>query len=141
MKRFHKAKGPLHMEDTKKQHRSFALMVGSIFVVIGFWPLIRHGEGIRLWAVILGSMLVVLGLLVPSRLGPIYKAWMAVGYVLGWVNTRIILGVIYYGLLTPMGLIMRLAGKDPMRMRNDQAADTYRVLRQPRPATHMLRQF
>ena len=141
MKGFQKAKGSSHMENTNKEHRSFALIVGGIFVVIGFWPLIRHGEGLRLWAVILGSLLAVLGLIVPGRLGPIYKAWMAVGYVLGWVNTRIILGVIYYGLLTPIGLIMRLAGKDPLRMHNDHTANTYRVLRRPRPATHMLRQF
>ena len=55
MKGFHKVKGPSHMEDTNKQHRSFGLMVGGIFVAIGFWPLIRYGEGIRLWAVVLGS--------------------------------------------------------------------------------------
>jgi hypothetical protein len=140
MKGFDKEKEAGHMENTKKQHRSFALMVGGIFVVIGLWPLI-HSEGIRLWAVILGSVLMVLGVLVPGRLGPIYKAWMAVGYVLGWVNTRLILGVIYYGLLTPMGLVMRLWGRDAMRLRNDHGASTYRVVRAPRPRAHMLRQF
>ena len=128
------------MENTSKQHRSFGLMVGGIFVAIGFWPLV-HQEGIRLWAVILGSLLMVLALLIPGRLGPIYKAWMTAGHVLGWINTRIILGIIYYGLLTPMGLVMRLAGKDAMRRRYDDTANTYRVLRRPRPSSHMLRQF
>ena len=124
-----------------KQYRSFGLMVGGIFVAIGFWPLIRHGEGIRIWAVVLGSVLVVLGLLLPSRLGPIYKTWMAVGNVLGWINTRIILGIIYYGLVTPMGLVMRVWRKDSMRRQYDETVNTYRVLRRPRPASHMLRQF
>lgn len=128
------------MESTSKQHRSFGLMVGSIFVAIGFWPLVRQ-EGIRLWAVILGSLLMVLALLIPGRLGPIYKAWMTAGHVLGWVNTRIILGIIYYGLLTPMGLIMRLAGKDAMRRQYDDTVNTYRVLGRARPGSHMLRQF
>jgi hypothetical protein len=141
MKGFHKVKGSSHMEDTNKQHRSFGLMVGGIFVAIGFWPLIRYGEGIRLWAVVLGSLLVILGLLIPGRLGPIYKTWMAVGYVLGWINTRIILGVIYYGLFTPMGLVMRLAGRDAMRVHDDHTANTYRVVRPSRPGSHMLRQF
>jgi hypothetical protein len=141
VKRFYKAKGSSPIENTNKQHRSFGLMVGGIFVAIGIWPLIRHGEDIRLWAVILGSLLVVSGLLLPGRLGPIYKAWMAVGHVLGWINTRIILGVIYYGLITPMGLVMRLAGRDALRVRDDHSASTYRVVRPSRPRSHMLRQF
>jgi hypothetical protein len=124
-----------------KQYRSFGLVVGGIFAVIGVWPLIVRGEGIRLWAAVLGSLLVVLGLLLPGRLGPIYKAWMAIGHVLGWINTRIILGVMYYALFTPLGLAMRVWRKDSMRRQYDETTNTYRVLRRPRPAVHMLRQF
>jgi Saxitoxin biosynthesis operon protein SxtJ len=136
-----KAKGHAYMASTIKEHRSFGLLVGGIFALIGFWPLIRHGESIRVWAVILGSLLMVLGLLVPGHLAPIYKVWMAIGHVLGWINTRIILGIIYYGLFTPMGLVMRLWRQDSMRRQYDQTTNTYRVLRQRRPASHMLRQF
>jgi len=124
-----------------KQYRSFGLVVGGIFAVIGLWPLIRHGESIRLWALIPGSLLVVMGLLLPGYLGPIYKGWMAIGHVLGWINTRIILGVIYYALFTPIGLVMRVWRKDLMRRQYDETTNTYRVLRRPRPASHMLRQF
>ena len=124
-----------------KQYRSFGLVVGGIFAVIGLWPLIRHGESIRLWALIPGSLLVVMGLLLPGYLGPIYKGWMAIGHVLGWINTRIILGVIYYALFTPLGLAMRVWRKDSMRRQYDETTNTYRVLRRPRPAAHMLRQF
>ena len=124
-----------------KQYRSFGLVVGGIFAVIGLWPLIRHGESIRLWALIPGSLLVVMGHLLPGYLGPIYKAWMAIGHVLGWINTRIILGVIYYALFTPLGLAMRVWRKDSMRRQYDETTNTYRVLRRPRPAAHMLRQF
>jgi len=128
------------MTNPMKQYRSFGLMVGGIFVAIGVWPLI-HQDDIRVWAVIIGSLLMVLGLLLPRCLGPIFKVWMWVGHVLGWINTRIILGIIYYGLLTPMALVMRLGGKDSMRRQYDEATNTYRVLRQPRPGSHMLRQF
>ena len=128
------------MKSEVKQYRNFGLMVGGIFAAIGVWPLLR-GEGIRLWGVILGSLLVVLGLLLPGRLGPIYKTWMALGHILAWINTRIILGIIYYGVLTPMGLVMRLAGRDAMRVHDDHAASTYRVVRPSRPGSHMLRQF
>jgi hypothetical protein len=129
------------MKSEIKQYRSFGLVVGGIFAVIGFWPLIRHGESIRLWALIPGSLLVVMGLLLPGYLRPIYKGWMAIGHVLGWINTRIILGVIYYALFTPLGLVMRVWRKDLMSRQYDETTNTYRVLRRPRPASHMLRQF
>jgi len=124
-----------------KQYCSFGLGVGGIFAAIGLWSLFRHGESIRLWALIPGCLLVVMGRLLPGYLGPIYKAWMAIGHVLGWINTRIILGVIYYALFTPLGLAMRVWRKDSMRRQYDETTNTYRVLRRPRPAAHMLRQF
>ncbi len=56
-------------------------------------------------------------------------------------NTRLILGVLFYGIFTPLGLCMRLRGQDPMRRTLAPEVDTYRVVRQPRPATHMRHQF
>ncbi len=58
---------------------------------------------------------------------------MWVGHVMGWVNTRIILGILFYGVVTPMGLIMKLTGRDPMRSAFDPDAQTYRVVCQPGP--------
>jgi hypothetical protein len=66
---------------------------------------------------------------------------MTLGHVLGWINTKIILGVVFYGLFTPMGLVMRLLGNDPMRQRLEPEAASYRVVRQARPSAHMTRQF
>jgi saxitoxin biosynthesis operon SxtJ-like protein len=129
------------MEKEIKQYRQFGLMVGGIFAAIGVWPLVRRGEDIRLWAVVLGTLLMVPALVLPKILGPIYRIWMILGHALGWVNTRIILGAIFFGLITPMGLVMRMAGKDSMRRNYDKTSDTYRVLRSPRPGSHMLRQF
>ena len=63
------------------------------------------------------------------------------GEVLGWINTRIILGVLFYLLFTPLGLCMRLRGKDPMRRTLSPEAESYRVVRQPRPSSHMMHQF
>jgi hypothetical protein len=66
---------------------------------------------------------------------------MAIGEILGWINTRILLGLIFYGIFTPLGLLMRLRGQDPMRRTLTPEADTYRVVRQPRPSSHMQHQF
>ena len=124
-----------------KELRNFGLMVGGIFLVIGLWPMVWRGEGMRLWAIGLGGLLIPLGLLMPAVLVPVFKVWMKVGHVLGWINTRIILGVLFYGLITPMGVVMRLFGWDAMRRVLVRDVESYRVVRQPRPRTHMTRQF
>ena len=125
----------------EKDFRKFGLMVGGIFAAIGLWPMVFRGAAPRLWAVALGVALVLPALVWPRSLGRVYRVWMAFGAVLNWINTRIILGVIFYVLITPMGLVMRLWGHDPMRRRSGPTADTYRVVRRPRPAAHMMRQF
>jgi polyferredoxin len=124
-----------------RQLRSFGLLVGGLFGVLGFWPVVFRGEGARLWALILAALLVLPAVLFPASLRPAHRVWMAIGDALGWVNTRISLGLVYYGLMTPMGVMMRLLGRDAMRRRFDLAADTYRVPRPTRPSDHMDRQF
>ena len=125
----------------KKELRNFGLIVGGLFALIGVWPLIRHGETLRVWALVLAFLLIPLGLLLPTVLRPIFKVWMKIGHVMGWVNTRIILGILYFGLITPMGMVMRLFGWDSMRRTLMQDAETYRVVRQARPRNHLTRQF
>jgi Saxitoxin biosynthesis operon protein SxtJ len=126
---------------TSKELRQFGLVVGTVFTVIGLWPLVFRGEPFRLWALIVGGLLLLFGAVLPSVLAPIHRGWMWVGQVLGWINTRILLGIVFYGLVTPIGLGMRLMGKDPMRKRGSDAATTYRVVRTPRPRAHMKYQF
>ena len=124
-----------------KELRQFGLLVGGVFSVIGLWPMFLREEPLRHWAVVLGSLLILLGSLVPTWLAPIHRGWMWVGHVLGWINTRIILGVIFYGLITPIGIVFRMLGKDTMRQSFSDTSSTYRVNRQPRPRSHMKFQF
>ncbi len=126
---------------TNKELRQFGLVVGGVFSVIGLWPVVFRGESLRLWAMILGSLLIVLGAIVPQCLKQVYRGWMKIGHVLGSINTRIILGIVYYLLVTPMGIIMRLMGKDPMHRALGENVDTYRVVRAVRPRRHMRNQF
>jgi uncharacterized membrane protein HdeD (DUF308 family) len=126
---------------TTKDLRQFGLLVGGVFAVIGLWPVVFRSESPRLWAMIIGSLLIVLGAIAPQSLKQVHRGWMKIGHVLGSINTKIILGIIYYLLITPMGLIMRLMGKDPMHRALAQGTDTYRVVRAPRPRTHMRNQF
>ena len=126
---------------TNKELRQFGLVVGGVFSVIGLWPVVFRAESPRLWAMILGGLLIALGAMVPQALKQVHHGWMKIGHLLGSINTRIILGIIYYFLITPMGIVMRLMGKDSMHRALRENVDTYRVVRTVRPRHHMRNQF
>jgi len=128
-------------EADKKQLRSFGLLVGGIFALIGLWPLVVHNQGARWWSLIVAAVLILPGVVYPKSLFWIHKGWMTVGHVLGWINTRIILGVVFYVIVTPIGLVRRLMGKDPMGRKLRTDLDSYRVIRKPRAASHLTRQY
>src|SRR5438093_7261649 len=128
-------------EITIKQLRSFGLTVGGIFALIGLWPVVVHNENARWWSLVVAAVLILPALVYAKSLFWIHKGWMAVGHVLGWINTRIILGVVFYVIVTPIGMFRRWLGRDPMgrHLRPDLAS--YRINRQPRPASHLRRQY
>ena len=125
----------------RSQWRSFGLIVGSVFAVIGAWPAVKNGLPPRLWALAAAGVLIVPALAYPPILKYPYAAWMALGRALGWINTRIILSILFYGVFTPIGAIRRALGKDSMQRSFDADAETYRQVRDPRPGSHMKRQF
>jgi hypothetical protein len=126
---------------TKKELQQFSYIVGAIFLAIGLWPFVFGGELPRIWALAVGGLLVFSGIVLPRSLIPVHRAWMSLGHALGWVNTRIILGLVFFVMITPMGMIMRLFGKDPLSRHFISSAQSYRVTRVPREGTHMRNQF
>jgi hypothetical protein len=129
------------MEDSLKKLRSFGLIVGSAFGVIGVWPLLFRGQPVRIWAISFSCFLVISALVIPTILGPVYRVWMKIGYILGWINSRIILSLVFYIVFTPVGFFMRLFKRDPLNRKFQTDAKTYRENRQPRPGSHMKHQF
>jgi len=125
---------------SRAELRNFGLIVGGILTMIALWPVLFRGDDPRLWALVAAGVMVGLGLFAPGLMRPIYRVWMRIGAILGWVNTRIILGIAFYGMFTPMGTVMRLFGRDPLRRKFDADLSTYRVRRSPRPGSHMQRQ-
>jgi hypothetical protein len=109
--------------------RQFGLTTGAIIVVLFalLFPWVFDATSMPLWPWILASLLWLPALFIPSVLRPVYATWMKIGHVIGWVNTRIILGVLFYVMILPMGLIMRLFGKDPMARKRDKSASSYRI--------------
>lgn len=126
---------------TARELRRFGLVVGCIFGIIGVWPWLILSQPFRLWALIPAAVLVVAAMIFPRCLAQVHQAWAQAGHVLGWVNTRIIIGAIFLLLVTPCGLIMRLMGRDPMLRCIEPSSQTYRVRRGSRPAADLRRQF
>lgn len=123
------------------QLRSFGLTVGGVFLIIGLWPVLWHSESPRLWAIGLGVALSFFGVLRPIMLAPVHRMWMGLAHVLGQINTRLILGLLFYVVFTPLGWLAKRFGRDPLRLNIGSGPDTYRVARTPRPPSHVLHQF
>ena len=100
---------------TPQEGRKFGSTVGAAFLVLSglLWWRGRHSAA--LVCIALGGVLVLAGLVVPARLGPIYRAWMGFAHLLSRVTTPIFMGIVYFLILTPTGGLMRLFGRNPIR--------------------------
>ena len=127
----------------KKGLRKFGITTGVIVVVIFalFFPWVLDLESMPKWPWILAGLLWVPALLVPNALRPVYTTWMKIGHAIGWINTRIILGVLFYALVLPMGLIMRLFGKDPMARKLSKSVSSYRKISVSEPKDRLEKPF
>jgi hypothetical protein len=110
--------------------RSFGFVFAAVFLIIGFYPLL-HAAGIRIWAVAVSGVFLLLAALVPQILAPANRLWTKFGLLLHHVVSPIALGILFFLVVTPTGLLMRLFGKDPLRLRFDPAADSYWIKRDP----------
>lgn len=123
-----------------KQIRSFGLIMAVFFgVVLGLGPLIKMAP-IRVWPLPVAAFFLLFACFFPPALKPLYQGWMFIGGVLGWINTRIILGVIFFILFTPTAFLRRLFGKDSLGLKYDPNAKTYRTIIKA-SNTDMTRQF
>lgn len=115
---------------SKKQLREFGLLIGFGFPILIGWLLPSvFGHAFRGWTLWIGIPGLILGLTVPRLLYYPYKGWMAIGNGLGWVNSHIILGLVFIVVLQPIAYVMRLTGYDPLRRRR-KGESTYRENRQ-----------
>ena len=120
-------------------NRSFGLLFFIVFLAISLWPLISQGD-LRLWAFILAIIFFVLGILNSKFLTPLNKLWMKFGLFLGSIIAPLVMGIVYFMVVTPVGLIMRSLGKDLLRMKKSKSAATYWIGREKQNDT-MKRQF
>ena len=113
----------------KKILREFGFLIGFIFTFFIGWilPLIG-GHSFRTWTLFISIPSIILAFINPILLLYPYRAWMALGNILGWVNSRIILGLVFLIILQPIALIMRILGHDPLRTKKF-TQKTYREIK------------
>jgi hypothetical protein len=109
-------------------YRKFGLVTSAIVIVLfGLAIPWLFSLNFPRWPWIFAGVLATWALLLPSTLQPIYIGWMKFGNIMNWINTRLILGIVFYGLIFPTGLVMRIFGKDPMKRKLDDSVASYRV--------------
>lgn len=103
---------------SKKQLREFGILISFGFPFLIGWLLPSiFGHEFRTWTLWVGFPGLILGLTAPRLLNYPYKVWMVLGHALGWVNSHIILGLVFILVLQPIAYIMRLTGYDPLRVK------------------------
>ena len=122
--------------------RSFGMVFSLVFLAVGIWMVLgSHPEG---WLFLAGSVILfVITLARPSILGPLNRAWFKFGLLLGQVVNPLILGVVFFLVITPMAVIRRLLGKDSLRLKSKPSLESYWIDRNPlgpKPGS-MTRQF
>ena len=120
-------------------NRSFGILFFIVFFIVSLWSLISRGD-IVYWALIASLIFLVLGVLNSKFLTPLNKLWIKFGIFLGAIVSPIVMGIIYFIILTPIGALMRFLGKDLLRINKSKSLTTYWINRDKQKNT-MKKQF
>ncbi len=122
---------PKYMQQIKaSSNRVFGLIFSSVFALIALYPLLGGGT-VRLWSLVVSGVFLMLGLAVPSVLAPANRLWTKFGELLHRIVSPVALGAVFYLAVLPTGLMLRLFGKDPLRLKIDRNASSYWIRREP----------
>jgi hypothetical protein len=126
-----------HHEDLSREdevkgssERGFGIVFAVLFAIIGLFPLLGDG-GVRWWSLGLAAAFLAAAHLAPAVLKPLNRLWLKFGLLLHRIVNPLIMGLLFFATVTPIGLIMRALGKDPLRLSFDRSARTYWIERDP----------
>ena len=122
----------------KTSNRSFGLLFFFVFLIIACWPIL-NSEPIRLWALIISLVFLILGLLNFKILVPLNKVWVKFGEFLGKIIAPIVMFLIFFTILTPIAILLKLLGKDLLKIKKNKLIESYWINR--KNITSMNRQF
>tara|TARA_B100001121_G_C18417811_1_gene493186 strand:+ start:230 stop:616 length:387 start_codon:yes stop_codon:yes gene_type:complete len=108
----------------KSSNKSFGIVFFIVFLIIGLYPLLNN-EDIRVWSIILSLIFLILGFLNSNLLTPLNKAWIRFGILLGNIISPVVLGIIFFLVVLPTGLVMRLFKKNFLGLKFDKKLKSY----------------
>jgi hypothetical protein len=123
--------------------KSFGITFAAVFAIIAAWPWIFHGARPYWWSLAVAAAFLGAAFLTPKVLVPFNRLWTQLGLALHHIVNPIIMTLLYYGAVVPMGLLIRVLGKDPLHLKDDRASVSYWVRRDPPgpPPQSMPKQF
>lgn len=132
----------MKLYNRNKHLRQFGFIIaGGLTLIFGIVsPLLRQHSAPN-WLWIVNSIIISIALMRPKILDKPEKLWLRIGLVLGAINSRIILTIVFYGLFTPMGIAMRIKGHDPLGRKMNSSLKSYRATTKPRTGKHMLKPY
>ncbi len=114
----------------RSSERSFGIVFAVVFALIALFPL-WSGRPIRLWALLIAAAFLAAALLMPALLRPLSLIWYRIGLLLHRVVNPLLMGILFFGVFTPMALVIRMRGKDLLQLRRDGARQSYWITREP----------
>ena len=128
-----------HTKIKISSNRNFGIVFFVVFLILGLWPL-TYGDQIKIWFTIISLVFLILGLINSKLLTPLNKLWFKFGIILGAIIAPIVMGIVFFLVLTPIGLVMKIMGKDLLSKKYDKKKRTYWIKRDISIGT-MKRQF
>jgi len=130
-------------EGERGSDRSYGLVFAAVFAIVGLWPLTGEGGEVRIWALAVAAGLALVAWLRPVLLAPVNRLWFRFGLLLHKTISPLVMGLVFFVAVTPLGLLRSLFVRDPLGLRLDPTAETYWVEKETKrpPKGSMERQF
>jgi len=129
-------------QNETRRLRKFGFVVGGVFTAFLVIFVLRHKHHVPFYVSAVAGPTLLFGALVwPRALAPVERGWTLLAHALGWVNTRILLALVFFVVLAPVALVMRLFGKDPLERRRDRRRPTYWRTREPAEPDRLTRPY
>ena len=113
---------------SQSSNKSFGLLFFVVFLILALWPL-KNGSNINLYFIIVSAIFLILGLINSKLLSPLNKSWIKLGEILGMIIAPIVMALVYFVILTPVSFIVRIFGKDLLRLKFLKEKETYWIKR------------
>ena len=104
------------MKNEKTSNKSFGILFFIVFLIIGLWPILTSND-VRLWSLVISVIFLILGLINSSILEPFKNSWIKLGELLGKIIAPIVMGLVFFTVLTPISFILRIFGKDLLKIK------------------------